>query len=70
MGKLLDFMRGRRTYATMAVIIILGLIDGWNSSCASMPDPVAWCINVRIPEWVFALLGALGIYTRSLANKK
>lgn len=54
----------------MAVIIILGLIDGWNSSCASMPDPVAWCINVRIPEWVFALLGALGIYTRSLANKK
>ena len=61
----MDFLKGKKTYITMAVLIILGGIDGYNQYC----NGGAGCKLVQIPGFVFSILGMLGIYTRSVAGK-
>lgn len=64
----MNWLNGKKTYATMAVIIILAGINGWNEYCLLNNVP-AFCMQIIVPEWVFGVLGALGIYTRKVANK-
>ena len=49
----------------MAVVIILGAIEGYNQHCGN----AGTCKAVDIPGWVFSILGALGIWTRSVVKK-
>ena len=67
---MLKFLDGYKTYITMAVIIILAVINGWNEYCGGLIEAPNWCIDIAIPEYVFAILGALGIYTRKVAKPK
>lgn len=54
--------------------LVAVLIAVYNAASAGLAtgcttDPVGLCINLPIiPEWVFALLGAFGIYSRSVAK--
>jgi len=64
----MDFLKGKRTYLVLAVTLILGVIESWNQYCAGT-DVVSFCRHIEIPGFVFSSLAALGIYTRSLANK-
>jgi hypothetical protein len=64
----MNWLKGKRTYLTMVVIIALSAINGWNEYCAT-EGAAGFCVNVSIPEYAYAILGTLGIYTRSLANK-
>ena len=65
---MLKKLKGYRTYITMVVMIVLGAINGWNQYCSGA-DVADFCFNIQIPGVVFSVLAALGIYTRSLANK-
>jgi len=62
------FLEGKRTYATMAVIIILAVINAWNGYCQGLAVVPSYCVSIAVPEWVFAILAALGIYTRAIAK--
>lgn len=48
MTKILDFVRGKRTYIVAGVTFIMGGLQA---------------IGYPIPEYVFVLLGATGLYT-------
>jgi len=67
---MLKFLEGKKTFLTMAVIIILAAVNGWNEYCKGLEVIPSYCVNIAVPEWVFALLGALGIYTRAIAKPK
>jgi len=64
---MLKMLKGKRTYVTMVVILVLGLIDSWNKYCGG-EGVIEQCKIIEIPGGVFAILSALGIYTRKLAN--
>lgn len=66
---MLDKLKGYRTYLTLAVVLVLGLIETWNQYCTGT-DVVAFCRQVEIPGFVFSVLATLGIYTRKLAGSK
>jgi hypothetical protein len=59
MDKIMKFLEGKKTYATMAVIAILGGIGALNE---------AGITNIQIPEFVFSILALIGIYTRKVAK--
>jgi len=61
----MDKLKGYRTYITMVVMIVLGAIEGWNQYCGG-----TGCKIVEVPGFVFSILAALGIYTRSIATPK
>lgn len=63
MDSIVKFFAGKKTYLTMACIIIFGAIDAWNEYCGT-----AGCKVVEIPSIVFVGLGALGVYTRKVAK--
>ena len=69
-GKTMNWLEGKKTYIVMGITIILGLIESWNGYCAGLVEPMKWCVNINIPEIVFVILGALGIYTRAVAKPK
>jgi len=64
---MLEKLKGYRTYATLAVVLILGLIETCNGYCTGS-EVVAFCRNIEIPGFVFTVLATLGIYTRKLAG--
>lgn len=64
----MNFLKGKKTYLTMIVIIVLSAIGGWNEYCSGK-DVVSFCTQVNVPEWIFGVLATLGIYTRSQAGK-
>jgi fused signal recognition particle receptor len=57
----------KKPYVIMVVGIIMAGIDVWNSLCGEKII-ANWCIDVVVPAWVFGVLFALGIYTRSQAK--
>ena len=59
----MDWLKGKKTYVTMACIIIFGALDAWNEYCGN-----GSCKVIHVPSLVFVLLGSLGIYTRSVAK--
>lgn len=61
----MNFLKGKKTYITMAVLIILGGIDGYNQYC----NGGVGCHVIQVPGFVFSILGVLGVYTRSVAGK-
>lgn len=63
---MLDKLEGKRTYITMAVVIILGAIDSYNQHCIT----TSTCKAFQVPGFVYSVLGALGIWTRSMENPK
>ena len=67
--KLLD---GKKTYLTMLVVIVLAGIDAFNGYCGGLTEnaPAICGSAFQVPEFVYAILGALGIYTRSVAKPK
>lgn len=65
----MEFLKGKRTYIVLAVTVILGVIESWNKYCAGA-DVVTFCTHIEVPGFVFAALASLGIYTRSLTDKK
>jgi hypothetical protein len=60
----MKWLEGKKTYLVMACIIIFGALDAWNEYCGNSS-----CKVIEIPTFVFSLLGALGIYTRSQVKK-
>jgi len=64
----MGFLKGRKTYITMVVMIALGALDSWNGYCAGQ-EVASFCTQIQVPSFVFSILATLGIYTRSLANK-
>lgn len=48
MNKIIDFVRGKRTYIVAGVTFIVGGLQA---------------LGYPIPEYVYALLGATGLYT-------
>lgn len=63
----MDFLKGKKTYITMVVVIVLGALGGWNEYCAG-EEVVSFCREINVPNWVFSVLGTLGIYTRAVAK--
>lgn len=66
---LYDKLEGKKTYVIMTVAIILALIDQWNGVCGEVIK-ASWCKDLYVPPFVFAVLAALGIYTRAVAKPK
>ena len=60
MQAFLKFIEGKKTIFICATIAVFGAIDAMNS---------AGMTHIQVPEIVFTVLGALGIYTRSIAKK-
>lgn len=58
-------LEGKKTYITMALIVIFGGLDAWNTHCIT-----EGCKVINIPPFVFSVLGALGIWTRAVAKPK
>lgn len=54
-----------KTILSAIVIVLIGL---YNSVGTSLAPVLGWSLP-PIPEWVFALLGAMGIYSRATADK-
>ena len=65
---MLEKLKGKKTYLTMVIIIAFGTIGGWNEYCSGS-DVVTFCKQIIVPDWIFAVLGTLGIYTRSQVGK-
>jgi hypothetical protein len=59
-----QWYRSRNVW-TGIITVLIGLYSGIQSSVG--PE-VGWSLPA-IPEWIFAFLGALGIYTRVTASK-
>ena len=59
--EMVKFFEGKRTYLTMAVVIILAVINSLNDGGYT---------HIHVPDIVFSILGALGIYTRAIAKPK
>lgn len=57
--KMMKWLEGKKTILTCAVIAVLGAIDSLNG---------AGLIHFSVPDWVFIILGGLGIYTRRIAK--
>ena len=63
MGKILKALEGKKTYLTMALVIIFGALDAWNEYCGN-----GSCKVIQVPSVIFVILGALGVYTRKVAK--
>lgn len=63
----MDWLKGKRTYLTMVVMVVLGVIGSWNEYCRT-DEAVSFCFNLQIPEWVYAILGMMGIQFRRISN--
>lgn len=59
-------LKGIKTYLTLGVLVILAGVDAYNGYCVSN---ALTCKAFNVPEIVYAILGGLGIYTRSIAGK-
>lgn len=66
---IIDKLDGKKTYIILGVAIILGAFETWNSLCGETIQ-AAWCVDIIIPPYVYAILASLGIYTRSVAKPK
>ncbi len=64
----MDWLEGKRTYIILAVMILLGMVDGWNEFCASA-TAFEYCFNIEIPPFVYSLLAAMGVVTRARVGK-
>lgn len=64
-GKMLEKLKGYRTYLVLCVAVILGAIDSYNGYCVSN---ALTCKAFEVPSIVYSVLAGLGLYTRSLAN--
>ena len=58
---MLKWLKGKKTYITLGVTAILGAIGALNQSGAT---------NIQIPDLVFTVLGALGIWTNTQRTSK
>ena len=61
---LYDKLEGKKTYIVLGVAMVLGLVETWNALCGETVQ-AKWCIDFVVPPVVYAVLAALGIYTRS-----
>jgi hypothetical protein len=66
---LYDKLEGKKTYIVLGVTLILGALETWNALCGETIQ-AQWCIDFIVPPIVYAILAALGIYTRSQAKSK
>lgn len=64
-----DKLEGKKTYVVLGVAVILGIVETWNSLCGETIQD-KWCVDFIIPPVVYAILAALGIYTRAVAKPK
>jgi hypothetical protein len=70
-GKLkpiIDKLQGKKTYLILGVALILGALETWNALCGETIN-AQWCVDFIVPPYVYSILAALGIYTRSIAKK-
>lgn len=58
---MMKWLQGKKTYLVMIATILIGGIDAADASGV---------INFNIPETVYVVLGALGIYTRAVVKPK
>jgi hypothetical protein len=63
-----NLLQGKKTYLVMAVTIILAALESFSGMCETMTDAPGWCLSFDIPEWVYAILGGMGVYTRKVAK--
>lgn len=66
---MMKWLEGKKTYIVLAVALILGGVDAWNTACLDAVD-ISWCKQLAVPSWVFSVLAAMGIWTRSVAKPK
>lgn len=64
-----DKLEGKKTYIVLGVTLILGALETWNSLCGEKIQ-AKWCVDFIVPPIVYAILAALGIYTRSQVKPK
>ena len=62
--KMGDKLQGKKTFIVMGVVILLGAIDAYNAHCVQ----TLTCTAYAVPGWVYSVLGAAGIWTRSVAK--
>ena len=62
----MEKLKGFRTYLVLGVAVILGAVDSYNAHCIANE---LVCKAFEVPSFVYSILAALGIYTRSLAGK-
>lgn len=66
---LYDKLEGKKTYIVLGVALILGCVETWNALCGETIQ-AKWCVDFIVPPVVYAILAALGIYTRAVAKTK
>jgi len=66
---LYDKLEGKKTYVVLGVAILFACIDTWNGICGEIIQ-ASWCRDLNVPPYIFGILAALGIYTRSVAKPK
>ena len=59
MNKIMKALEGKKTYIVMAVTAIIGGIDALSQ---------AGLIHFVIPAYIYIILAATGVYTRSVAK--
>lgn len=64
-----DKLEGKKTYIILGVTILLGTLETWNALCGETIT-AQWCVDFIVPPYVYAILAALGIYTRKVAKLK
>ena len=66
----MSFLDGKKTYLTMIVMIILAVINGYNDYCATegAADLCTKFSGFQVPEFIYGILAATGIYTRKVAR--
>ena len=64
-----DKLEGKKTYIVLVVTLLLGGLETWNALCGETIQ-AKWCVDFIVPPYVYAILAALGIYTRSVAKPK
>lgn len=64
-----DKLEGKKTYIILGVSIALGALETWNALCGETIQ-AKWCVDFIVPPYIYAVLAALGIYTRKAAKLK
>ena len=60
-NKMFNWLKGRKTYAVLGITAVLGAIGALNQSGAT---------DIQIPDMVFTILGALGLWSNSQRTSK
>ena len=58
-------LEGKKSFIVAGLTLAFGALDVWNQYCGG-----AGCKVIEIPAIVFTVLGALGLWTRSVAKPK